>query len=208
LGNLFHSPTRNGPISNGIVSPGRRGSHGRALALLGGGMAGACFLIPAPPLLSGFQAKLKAAQPRQPFPALSQIKLYMPEEVGHLGQAAKGKALPDHAEGLLEQVLGPAGHHLDIHFEGDAVGQIETAPVGESLERCYDLARMTRRQIAFRPIDRTGKARFDVVDPVRQKDARLVVPGFGEGNHPPPRCFAGQGRHCRPCAGMGQDGCG
>jgi len=142
LGNLFHSPTRNGPISNGIVSPGRRGSHGRALALLGGGMAGACFLIPAPPLLNGYQAKLKAAQSRQALPAFAQIKLDVPEEVSHLRQPTIGEALPDHAKGFLEQILRPARHHLDIHFEGDADGQVEAAPVGESLECCYDLARM------------------------------------------------------------------
>jgi hypothetical protein len=157
-------------------------------------MTGTCFLIPTPALQNGFQAKLKAAQSRQAFPAFAQIKLDVPEEVSHLRQPAIGEALPDHAKGFLEQILRPARHDLDIHFEGDAGGQVESAPVGESLECCYDLARMARRQIAFRPDDRTGEARFDVVEPVRQKDARLVVPGFGEGNHPPLCCFAGQGR--------------
>jgi hypothetical protein len=105
-------------------------------------MTGTCFLIPAPPLLNGFQAKLKAAQSRQALSAFAQIKLDVPEEVTHLRQPTIGEALPDHAKGFLEQILRPARHHLDIHFEGDADGQVEAAPVGESLECCYDLARM------------------------------------------------------------------
>ena len=68
-------------------------------------------------------------------------------------------------------------------------GQIETASVRQSLKSGDDFARVAWHQFTFRSGDRTGKFRFDVFKPVRQKDARLVVPGFCEGNHPPPRCF-------------------
>ena len=158
--------------------------------------------VPAPRLLGPPQALLRSADPElerpQPCEILAsgrQVVLDVGEEVRDLRHAPVREPLPDHAEGFLEERLGPRGEHLDVHVEGDPFRQLKTPAGRQCLQRRDYLGRMPGGKGGLRLRDRRWERRSDVGDAFSwQVDARLVAPGIGEGKRPPQRGFGQRGR--------------